>query len=52
MKRYDCNRAVGYFEKVLVPDALTAAEMNLESIRRQMEKAESCAYVYNSPIVW
>ncbi|MEJ7860915.1 MAG: tetratricopeptide repeat protein [Pyrinomonadaceae bacterium] len=52
MKRYDCNGAVPYFEKVLAPDAVRAAEMNLESIRRQMEKAKSCSYDYNSQTVW
>ncbi len=52
MKRYNCNGAVAYFEKVLAPDAVSAAEMNLESIRRQMEKARGCAYDYNSQTIW
>lgn len=52
MKRYDCSRAVAEFEKVLAPDAISASEMNLTSIRRQMEKAKNCAYYYESPVYW
>lgn len=51
MKRYNCNEAVAYFEKVLAPDAVSAAEMNLESIRRQREKAKSCSFDYNSQTI-
>lgn len=47
MKNYDCSTAVSEFEKVLAPDALGAGEMNLESIRKQYEKAQSCSYNYD-----
>ncbi|MCY7376227.1 MAG: tetratricopeptide repeat protein [Pyrinomonadaceae bacterium] len=42
MKNYDCSTAVSEFERVLAPDALGASEMNLDSIRKQYEKAQRC----------
>jgi len=42
MKNYDCATAVAEFERVLAPDAVGAGEMNLDGIRKQYEKAQSC----------
>jgi tetratricopeptide (TPR) repeat protein len=43
MENYDYQTAVEEFEKVLAPDAVGASELNLESIRKQLEKARSMA---------
>lgn len=49
MKNFDCASAVGEFEMVFAPDAVGASEMNLDSIRKQYEKAKSCSYDYGMP---
>ena len=43
-KNYEYQTAVDEFEKVLAPDAIGAGEMNLESIRKQLEKAKANTY--------
>lgn len=43
MENYDYQKAVDEFDKVLSPDAVGASELNLESIRKQREKAREMA---------
>ena len=43
MENYDYQTALDEFDKVLSPDAVGASELNLESIRKQREKAREMA---------
>ena len=46
MENYEYQTAVEEFDQVLAPDAVGAGEMNLESIRKQQEKARNLATPY------
>ncbi|MBK8813701.1 MAG: tetratricopeptide repeat protein [Acidobacteria bacterium] len=43
LENYEYQTAVSEFEQVLAPDAVGAAEMNLEKIRKQLEEARNMA---------